>query len=174
MGTSENLYLANREESAISVTLIPSVVRAKWVEAGNTADFIADFYNQCFNDRKIRDMISTVLNELIENAVKFSGSDSLPVNVESNATDSSIVFRVTNSIKAESLDSLYTAFNDLESSDLGKTFTSRIENLDMSANGAGIGLILLKKFYKVRIGLVVYESVDELIKVTVSAEIPLH
>lgn len=55
---------------------------ASWRRCGNTADFFSKVYSQWFyNQDKSANVLSIVVNELIENAAKYSRMDVSPVQI---------------------------------------------------------------------------------------------
>ena len=66
----------------LSVTLIPLDLVTEWARCGQTADYLARFLAYDFEKRELAaSVLSTVVNELVENAVKFSSDKTLPAQI---------------------------------------------------------------------------------------------
>ena len=155
---SANRSDSERPLSELSLSFVPLAVVAEWTRCSETADFVARYFAHDFGDRELAgNVLSTVVNELLENAVKFSSDKSIPADltVREYAERMSIVSRNVAS------PSQAAAFGDavarLAHGDPEQMFADRIAS-PPETGGAGIGLIMLRKDYGARVGVRVTPS----------------
>lgn len=149
---------AERPLSELSLSFVPLAVVAEWTRCSEAADFVARYFAHDFGDRELAgNVLSTVVNELLENAVKFSSDKSIParLTVREYAERVSIVSRNVASPRQAA------AFGDavarLAHGDPEQMFADRIA-LPPETGGAGIGLIMLRKDYGAKVGVRVTPS----------------
>ncbi len=133
------------------LSIIPTTISAHWEKVSDVANFVAEFYHHDFQDQSIQNNISTILNELVENAVKFSHIQNRNIDIYAFSDGDELIFQVTNSISEKSWNNLEKIHHEMETTDLKTLYLKRINNLAMNKAGTGIGLILLKKDYRVDI-----------------------
>lgn len=155
MGDTINIKQDYKEKLYLSI--VPTTISSHWEKVSDVANFVAEFYNHDFQDRSIQNNISTIINELVENAVKFSHVQNQNIDIYAFSDGDELVFQVTNSISEKSWDILEKIHHEMETTDLKTLYLERINNLAMDKSGTGIGLILLKKDYRVDINF----SLDE-------------
>ncbi len=149
MGDTININHEFHEKLYISV--IPENIICYWPKASEVANFVADFFYHDSPDRATRNNISTILNELIENAVKFSSVKKHQVDIYTFHNATELVFQITNTISPEAWNELEKVYHEMENRDLKELYIQRIRDLNRKKSGTGIGLILLKKDYRIEI-----------------------
>ena len=141
--------------STIEIRILPKDFNTEWQRCGQTADYLASYLAHHFEDFEMAmNVLSTVLNELIENSVKFSASQHEWVSISASFSGKAVILEATNSATAEQLE-LFTAFVErLLSEDVEDLFLARIEDSDFGVeSGSGLGLITIKKDYLSGIGV---------------------
>jgi hypothetical protein len=147
-----------------------------WKRCGLTADWLAGFCAYDFEPAArtaANNVLSTAINELIENAAKFCADKTEPLVVAAHHHGDVIRIETRNRVDLRQAERLRRALADLTASDLDAVFAQRIEH--QAAPGAsGVGLLILVKDYHAKVGakLVVLPSgqLDAHIAVTLEAE----
>ena len=175
---SENILLGdaividqNRAET-LHLSIMPENLLTYWPKVSDLANFIADFHYYDYPDDMMHNSVSTVLNELIENAAKFSHLKDWPIRINTYLDDNELVFQVGNSISPEGWDNLRKICHDLHSENLESLYLRRIENLYHNKSLTGIGLILLKKDYRLEMQFRL-ASTDSVSEVTITAKMKI-
>ena len=147
----------------MSLKLFPGVFPIEWKQCGATADFLAHYFGSFYGARGGRsqeregrgrevDLMSYILNELVENAVKFNEGGSIHVQV--GLVQHELVFMVENFISRNTTVSLRPKLTELVTQDAAELFLRRIEenanNPDVSASG--LGFITMMNDYHARLG----------------------
>lgn len=127
-----------------------------WNHCGITAEFLGDFYalgcaksEQAYNE--VRHSIGYLVNELLENAVKFRHPGDIVV--QSSLEAGRFELKVSNLIDAKTAAKFQVLLADVTSRDPGDLLIERIEAnaADVSSNGSGLGLLTLMNDYGARL-----------------------
>lgn len=128
----------------------------KWGHCNSTADFLSAFYSGILTAGRtlvqvadISHSISYLVNELVENAVKFHTAGD--VQVESGLNGDEFVFRIGNWITAETSTRFQALLREITVGDPGEMLIKRIEANAAGAGGSGLGLLTLMSDYGARL-----------------------
>lgn len=129
----------------------------RWHHCGVTSDFLSEFCVTGFsgNHSKRKDAqhsISYLVNELLENAVKFRASD--VIVIESQLADNEFRLCISNSLDETVANDFQQILCDLVAGDPGELLIERIEMnaADPESKGSGLGLLTLMNDYGARLG----------------------
>jgi hypothetical protein len=136
----------------LRLDFLPLDFVAEWQRCSETADYFARYFAFDYAPRAPAvSILSTVLNELVENAVKFSTDKAVRAELVVAQYGDTLVARTTNAVAP----ALAAAFGDTVKSIVAgepeAMFVERITH-PPETGGAGIGLIMLRKDYDARIG----------------------
>lgn len=156
-------------EGAVTITVKPIDMIAYWKRCGLMADFAAAFYSYTQEEPEAQEnIISTIFNELIENASKYSVKTNGIVSISTKLYNTVLKIQIENYTSEENYLKLYGHLKKLtEAEDLDELYIKILsEKADASAE-SGIGLLLLAKDYNLKIGAQ-FEHIEEdnLYKVT--------
>lgn len=128
-----------------------------WHHCGTTSEFLGEFFalSHAKNGRdynEARHSIGYLVNELLENAVKFRAPGD--ILVESSLEGGLFEIKVTNLIGPETAERFKALLADLTARDPGELLIERIEAnaADSSSGGSGLGLLTLMSDYGARLG----------------------
>lgn len=149
-------------EAGPRVTLVfyPGAFPVKWNQCSVTADFFAEYFaavHECglAEEADRRDFVGSVgyvLNELIENAVKFSAGGTVVVDAAVEAGEFVVV--VSNQIAATKVDGLRDKFGELVDGDPQELLLRRVEENAMNPeiSTSGLGFLTMLSDYKAKLG----------------------
>jgi len=147
----------------MSLKLFPGVFPIEWKQCGATANFLANYFGSFYSAHAWRGtakkaggneiaVMSYILNELVENAVKFNEGGSISVQV--GLLQNELIFVVENHISRSTTISLRPKLTELVTQDAEELFLRRIEenaeNPDVSSSG--LGFITMMNDYQARLG----------------------
>jgi hypothetical protein len=136
--------------SELSVTLVPLEVVSEWRRCSETADYIARYFAHDFADRETAMLVlSTVINELVENTVKFSSDKTEPGEIVVRQFGDRLSITTSNVAQPVHADLLRAAVDRIRVGDPEALFAERIAH-PPEVGSAGIGLIMLRKDYAAR------------------------
>ncbi len=148
---------------------------ANWQRCGQAADCFGRFLSYNYEDSdNAYNTLSTVLNELLENAVKFSigGEDQVKLSIA--YFDDEVVMETANVAHSDSAFKLLEGVTRIENEDLELLFLEQLEHTANNATHAsGLGFITIKKDYGARLGVRVEPSQNEENRVRVSVQVIL-
>ena len=148
----ENIRLRLSREDIMSI----------WKRCGMTADYGADYVSTYFGGiKEIGNSASTIMNELIENAAKYSSESGGEIEIKVLVMDNEVIFQVNNFVDAEKFYS-FREFVErvLESDDVNALYFDRLASLNEGdQEKSGIGLLSIISFFNLKFGLK-FKSVD--------------
>src|SRR5690606_31897553 len=91
--------------SPIAVSRLALDFISQWRRVGMAADYLSSHLAYAFEEREVaHNVLSTVVDELLENAVKFSADGSHPVSIELSHFGERLCIRASNASEQESAD----------------------------------------------------------------------
>jgi hypothetical protein len=145
----------------MSLKLFPGVLPIAWEQCGATADFLANYFGTFYGahlgrTREQRDYdvgaMSYILNELVENAVKFNEGGT--IHVEVGLVASELVFTVENQLSRGTTAALRRKLSALLEGDPTELFVRRVEEKadNPDDGGSGLGLLTMMSDYQAKLG----------------------
>lgn len=127
-----------------------------WHHCSTTSDFLGDFFGNLAKDshnyNEARHGIGYLVNELLENAVKFRAPGDIAI--DASLEDGNFELRVSNLVAEETARRFQVLLAEITSRDPGELLIERIEQnaADPLSSGSGLGLLTLMNDYGVRLG----------------------
>jgi hypothetical protein len=128
---------------ALEVPALDMVVQ--WRRCGVIAEYLALSFEE---PAYAKSVLSTVANELVENAVRFSAEKARPIRVEARHRGEVMELLVSNLAPKHHVQGLEALFADLARGDLTSVFQERVE----ASTRGGLGLLILAKDYGAVLG----------------------
>lgn len=164
-GNFQDDYPPSQEFLSLAFSPSSAPIRQRWRVNGLSADFVADYMTTFFPGEddlsspsqrdEVRDAVSFIANELLENAMKFSDeTSSFPIQIQLHLHSDALIFYVTNSIKPDDIIQFQKLIQEIVSSDPDELYIQRLEAnaLDESNSGSGLGLLIMLTNYAARLG----------------------
>lgn len=168
-------------EAAARLTLYDGPLELGWVHAGATADFIGAFFAELaakagLDGNDARHGISYLVNELVENAVKFRAPDAGEVTLSARLDGAIFELLLTNIAADETAARFGAILDEIVSRDPGELLIERIEAnaADDSSTGSSLGILTLMSDYGVRMNWTFEpDAKGTLVRVETYAALPL-
>lgn len=136
--------------SEIELEVVPIDLVTQWRRCGMIADFLADYMVYGFERRDTaRSVLSTVVNELVENAVKFSTDTRSVAHVSIRHHRDVVHAEIRNDASEKHVQSLREVLEQLAHEEATAVFRRRMEDR------RGLGLAMLAKDYGATVGATV-------------------
>ncbi|GGB46018.1 hypothetical protein GCM10011316_17700 [Roseibium aquae] len=138
------------------VLLVADKLDIGWHHCGTTSDFLGEYFARAAGPSidmvDARHSIGYILNEILENAVKFRETGDIEVTC--SLEDHRFEARIQNVIGAEAAQKFRTYLDGILGRDPGELLLERIEAnaLDPESGGSGLGLLTLMNDYDARLG----------------------
>lgn len=149
-----NLFFKTDDEisNMVHITLLPKDLALYWQRCGLTADFGASFAAFCFPEIEgAKNALSVILNELVENAVKYSSEESKRIKITLCEKDKYLYFEVENYITWDQRLIFDKEIKLLEEcNDIGSAYIEAMER-SMTGDESRLGLLTILNDYKVGI-----------------------
>lgn len=154
-------------ENYFVFTFLPLDFFDSWERGSLLSNFAADYFRHNFPGDAAHNLISTVLNELIENAVKFSRNNSMPVEIVMKKRQNELMIRSDNSLPKHRKEPFVGICRDIFRRDLDELYVERMNNNLTDSGSSGIGLILIKKDYSAGLNFKFYSDSQDNARVRV-------
>lgn len=152
--------VADEGHEGLTIVFSPtrSSLKQRWKNNSLSADFMGDYFANFYAAEHseepgrrdaIKSAVSFVANELIENAMKFSDVDSVPISIRLTLLDGELVFCASNGTSVQGAAKYQAAVQTLLAADLWAEYERRASLTDESS---GVGLLAMLTDYSARIG----------------------
>jgi hypothetical protein len=160
--------------SGVAVEMPALDLVAHWRRCSISADFLASYMAYDFADRPVAmNVLSTVINELIENAAKFSVDKRQPVRIAVHQHGDVVRIEASNASAAERVEAFRLRLSEILSADPEALFLRHLEAAAAAPPGTpGVGLVVLRKDYRAVLGAQIAPRADGLFDVTVQVRLP--
>ncbi|HEX8791144.1 MAG TPA: hypothetical protein VF765_09325 [Polyangiaceae bacterium] len=140
---------------AFEIRFVPLDFVVHWRRCGLTADYLGAAMAYAFERREAAAaVLSTVINELVENAVKFSDDKRTEARVSVVHDGDVLCVEAVNLTDAKRAGELHAFAREFEHADPEAMFLERVARTTRPGESAsGIGLLVLKKDYDATIGI---------------------
>lgn len=140
-----------------ALTLSEGPLDLTWHHASTTSEFLGDFYAirssaLSLDANETRHSIGYLVNELLENAVKFRHPGD--ISVETSVEDARFEIKVSNLVNRETAERFSALLEEVTARDPGELLIERIEANaeDATSSASGLGLLTLMSDYGAKLG----------------------
>ncbi len=140
-------------EGDIAMSIMPIDIITYWKRCGLMANFIAAFYTTHAINTAHTNLMSTVFNELLENATKYATKRDGQINIQLRMYHSVFKIHIENNTTEQHFYHFKSYLKSLlDDTDLESRYIEKLEQKSLNDNNSGMGLIMLLKDYPVKIG----------------------
>jgi len=153
------------KESVSRVRLFEGPLDLSWHHCATTSDFVADVFALRFQSSRndymeVRHSIGYLVNELIENAVKFRARGE--IMIEASMDSENFKVKVSNVVDGVTASVFQALLAEITHGDPGDLLIQKIEEnaADPDRTGSGLGLLTLMNDYGARLAWI-FSAADE-------------
>ena len=158
-------------DSSFTVRFLPLDMFDHWQRGSVLSDFTANYFRHNFPSEEQFGLISTVVNELVENAVKFTSNNSLPVDLTLKKAAGRMLLQAANTVPLHRAQPFMAVCRELFEKDLDELYVERLKQDSTDRNASGLGLLLIRKDYSSRLSFEFRFDEDNTVRVTATAEL---
>lgn len=165
---------SSNELAGLELILRPKEFVRQWQRCGQTADWIASYLVHDIESSArsgAKNVFSTVINELLENAIKFCSDDPGGIKVAVHHQGGFIRIETWNTTSPARARLLEKTLEELDKATLDSLFARRVAGSD--ADAPGVGLLIIKRDYGARVGAVLTPRDDGASDVHMTVELDL-
>jgi hypothetical protein len=156
-------------EGDLRFTVKPIDLITHWRRCGTIANFVAE-YHETGETEIDKNIVSTIFNELIENASKYSTKRDSEIQVEVKRYNKILKMQVSNTSNQSYFESLIKRLTlIINSQNLDDLFYDEMLKKESGDKQSEIGLLLIFKDYQVKLGAKLVEKGEDLFDITVQA-----
>lgn len=168
----------------VEIEFFPTSFPVRWDQCGATADFFASYFSRMPGSggdddavqAEVSNAISYVLNEVVENAVKFQRGGTISVRV--GTFDGDLIFVVGNWIDRTALEALRPRLRALVEGDAQEMLLQRVEEnaANPESGVSGLGFLTMITDYDARLGwrITAPEGAGDRVHLATMARLPIH
>ncbi len=148
----------------IPLELIGNNTEKNWDKCGLIANFFGNYQAHSFKEKeKIESVISTIANELLENAIKFTADKNKLVNITLKKYKDEITLETVNLAKRKNVEDIHQLIESIQNNDIESLFLAQIEKnaLNEKSSGSGVGIISIIKDYNAKLGIKIEPTIQE-------------
>jgi serine phosphatase RsbU (regulator of sigma subunit) len=158
-------------DSSFTVRFLPLDMFDHWQRGSVLSDFTASYFRHNFPSEEQFGLISTVVNELVENAVKFTSNNSLPVDLTLRKASGRMLLQAANTVPLHRAQPFMAVCRELFEKDLDELYIERLQQDTSDRNASGLGLLLIRKDYSSKLSFEFRFDEDNTVRVTATAEL---
>ncbi len=167
----DRIDLVEGVDSSFSVRFLPLDMFDDWQRGSVLSDFMAGYFRHNFPQEEQFGLVSTVVNELVENAVKFTTNNSLPVDLTLKKAPGRMLIQASNTVPVNRCQPFMAVCRELFEKDLEELYLERIKQDTTDHDASGLGLLLIRKDYSSRLSFEFRFDEDNSVRVTATAEL---
>ena len=161
-------------EGELQLRVKPIDMVTYWRRCGAVANFIANFYRNPQDEiyHLNENLISTVFNELIENAAKYSTKRDSDINISLKLYNTVLKMEVENICSHKHMESFQKSMEKIiafDQDELDNLYLSKLEAKNAGDKDSSIGLLMLKKDYALQLSAKISPLEGDLFRVSVHA-----
>ncbi len=153
----------------------------RWRGNSLSADFLADYWGTFFPIHKdsraeVKDAVSYIANELLENAIKFSYKpSSYPMSICLYLSNDALRFYVKNSVNPETVGQFQHLIQRLLTEDLDELYLRQLEGNGFVGTDSGLGFLTILNDYDAHLAwkFETIQQTPEVITVTTMVRLPI-
>ena len=158
-------------DSSFTVRFLPLDMFDNWQRGSVLSDFTANYFRHNFPSEEQFGLISTVVNELVENAVKFTANNSLPVDLTLKKAMGRMLLQAANTVPIHRAQPFMAVCRELFEKDLDELYLERLKQDSTDRDASGLGLLLIRKDYSSKLSFEFRFDEDNTVRVTATAEL---
>lgn len=148
-----NTSIEKKDNYLIEMKIKVSDILKFWSKCGQISNFCSSYLSlNCPNCKHVSNSISFVLNELLENAVKYSQSKDEDVRILLAIDAFNIIVEVNNVINKRQFEIFFPIVNEMQNMKEANTkYFEKLGSISKNQEESGIGLLSIINFFKGRI-----------------------
>ena len=150
------------ELSHFNLTITPIDLVAHWQRCGKLADFISNFQSYNFQDKsKSRRILSTIINEMVENVVKFNTNNLKDIHIHIKNLAHFLTIETRNTSSSTQTQNYIHCLSQFKDHDIETLYINQLmASAESHDNQSGLGLLSLKKDFNADLSVLI-EHKDE-------------
>lgn len=153
------VHSKNQEYLNLSFSPSSIPIKQRWRNNGLSADFLGDYFTTFFpkseddpaslrRQSEIKNAVSYIANELLENAMKFSDEGlNHPISIRLMLDKDRIIFSETNGVSGEQADNFRAFIGKVMSEDPNELYIQQLEENAVTDSSAGLGYLTMVNDY---------------------------
>ncbi len=159
IGNYDSMVEITKDQLSVAVTM--EDCKSHWHRCSLLANFAANYFSGFYpTNNNINNAFSTIINELIENAVKYSEPSNSSIEIRLYRLEKDTVITCVNSIEKTQYEKFKGFAEELvKCNEIDKLYKETLESKALSET-SGLGLISIINYYNSKLGFKFVENTD--------------
>ncbi|BDA77881.1 histidine kinase [Leptospira kobayashii] len=177
---SQNRDLSLTEEnlpyhSHLSLSVYTQDMTFHWKRCEIVSNFVSQFYSGSDGDKSVdANSASTIINELIENAAKYSEKENSKIYIEIKDLGNKLRVDVKNKVSSWTKLNFEKLMQIIASGNVNQMYFDALESKHTEDKTSGIGLLMLLNDYHLNLGYKIKSNQQDNFEITIRAHIPIE
>lgn len=177
--TTENKSLLLEQKiffhSQLSIAVSAADMNFYWKRCDVLSNFISQFYFHSYEAKKLdKNAISTIINELVENAAKYSDKENNTVYIEIKDLGTDLRLEVKNHVTPWMKAIFENKIQTIKDGDINQLYFDALESRNNGSGSEGMGLLILLKDYQLKLAYEFNETEEHGFDLTIRVHIPVE
>lgn len=161
--------------SQLSIAVSAADMNFYWKRCDVLSNFISQFYFHSYEAKKLdKNAISTIINELVENAAKFSDKENSIVQIEIKDLGTDLRLEVKNHVTPWMKAIFENKIQSIKEGDINQLYFDALESRNNGSGSEGMGLLILLKDYHLNLAYEFTKTEKSGFDLTIRVHIPVE
>lgn len=146
-----------------------------WKRCDVLSNFISQFYFHSYESKRLdKNAISTIINELVENAAKYSDKENSKIYIEIKDLGSDLRLEVKNRVTPWMKAIFENKIQTIQQGNINQLYFDALESRNNGSGSEGMGLLILLKDYQLKLAYEFTKTEELDFDLTIRVHIPVE
>ncbi|EOQ98501.1 GHKL domain protein [Leptospira wolbachii serovar Codice str. CDC] len=161
--------------SHLSISVSSSDMTFYWKRCDVLSNFISQFYFHSYESKRLdKNAISTIINELVENAAKYSDKENSKIYIEIKDLGSDLRLEVKNRVTPWMKAIFENKIQTIQQGNINQLYFDALESRNNGSGSEGMGLLILLKDYQLKLAYEFTKTEELDFDLTIRVHIPVE
>ncbi|MCW7493377.1 ATP-binding protein [Leptospira sp. 2 VSF19] len=161
--------------SQLSIAVSAADMNFYWKRCDVLSNFISQFYFHSYEAKKLdKNAISTIINELVENAAKYSDKENSKIHIEIKDLGTDLRLEVKNRVTPWMKAIFENKIKTIQEGDINQLYFDALESRNNGSGSEGLGLLILLKDYQLKLAYEFCKTDESGFDLTIRVHIPVE
>ncbi|EMY70970.1 slr1658 superfamily regulator [Leptospira vanthielii] len=161
--------------SHLSISVSSADMTFYWKRCDVLSNFISQFYFHSYESKRLdKNAISTIINELVENAAKYSDKENSKIYIEIKDLGTDLRLEVKNRVTPWMKAIFENKIQTIQEGNINQLYFDALESRNNGSGSDGMGLLILLKDYQLKLAYEFTKTEELDFDLTIRVHIPVE
>ncbi|TGM60506.1 slr1658 superfamily regulator [Leptospira vanthielii] len=161
--------------SHLSISVSSADMTFYWKRCDVLSNFISQFYFHSYESKRLdKNAISTIINELVENAAKYSDKENSKIYIEIKDLGTDLRLEVKNRVTPWMKAIFENKIQTIQEGNINQLYFDALESRNNGSGSEGMGLLILLKDYQLKLAYEFTKTEELDFDLTIRVHIPVE